>query len=682
MKKILLALAAVFMAVCSYAAVEIPQFYSENFVKMGLESDVPTDGWITYGNGAVPADGIPSDFFYLDGDLFNYIILNVGSESYVMANTIFKDNATPDEWLVSPEIEVPYDEAVLQVTAVGYAAKGALPSGTGKFKVLVSTTGTEQADFTDVVLASGSVNSSSSNEISTKQLAIALNGYKGKKIHLAFVVTSPNVGFIGFTNVKLGQYAINMTDYTKTLYKNGDSGSLDVNFGLKTPVAASSFSVRVDVDGKDVFTQTYKKNLGATASSTSLVMQRVKAENIGVIEKEKPLNYTMYVTPDFEGAIPSVVTGTLSAVENEYLNNIVLEEMTATGCTFCPRGLAALDYYHENYPGTDEVGKAIIIGIHGYVNFQDPMGNTPEIKAYLQNANVLAGGTGYPNVSFNRVKGYRGLEPANSYARFTEMIATKSFNEVKISKVETPVLAEGESLIGKTLNVTFDVRNGYSIVNRNLNAAVILIENNVKGFNSDYDQSNNFANETESSFSATYNKQFTPYAKKYLNGGELGMNPIPFSKMVYQHVLRGAYPSYYGESLTESWVANEAQTFTREFTMPENVMNPEETEVIVLVIDPETDEIVASDIKPYSEFVQVSGVKVAAAEGNVKVANENGTLKVNAAGNGVADVYSVDGAHLGSYAFNGELAVAAEWNGLVVVKVTTAAETTSAKLLF
>lgn len=668
------------MALSASAKFETTEFYSENFASMAIEHDYPTGEWITYGNGATPSAGYPALYF---GDLngSSYMLLTAGLNAFAMANTIFDGNVPADEWLITPEIEVPYDNAVVSFTAAGYSAVGRMPSGFGRFTVLASPTGgTAKEDFTQVVLKEGTVNTvgSESLEIPTKNIVASMNGLKGKKVRLAFVVNNQDqVGFVGFTDIQIGQYAIKLEqNLTSTLASVGNEYGVSANFSLYAPMTCPGVKATLKVNGEDAGEQYYAKPIG-NQNSTKMQIQLVEFPNIGVVENTDPINWELYITPDFEGAIPSMLNGTIGVAEYNYPQNVVVEEITATGCQACPSGIAALEYYGDTYKGGDGKGRFIGIAIHGYINHTDPM--SQGVETYLNKLQGFIGTTSYPSGAFNRDA--NGVDPANK-SDFERVYAKTSYNEAAITKVEIPDYNDTEEIHGKTINVNFSVKNGYTTINRPLDAAIVMIENNVQGNEKNYSQTNGFSTQSESYIVSAYGAFLVPYIKKFLPGGALGQGEISYRDIKYQHVARGIWPGFFGESIAESWTSGVAQDFNIEVKVPETVMKFDETEVIVLIMDADTHAIVASDIMPASEFVKVSGVETVAADSDVVIARNGDSLYVKSNGKSVADVYTIDGRHVASYSFEGELLKAAPANGVLVVKVAGEAAAKTAKLVF
>lgn len=683
MKKLFLTLISFVMVLNASAKFDTTDFYSEDFIKMSIDSDYPTNGWITYGNGAAPTGAAPIGFFGEGEDAANYVLINAGLNCIAFANTMFEGGVAADQWLITPEIEIPYDNASITFLACGYNANGTLqqmPGGTGKFKVLVSETGTAKEDFTEVLLQQGTVSTkgTDSAEIPTKTTSVSLNGYKGKKVHIAFVVNNTDqVGFVGFTNFVLGQYSLTIdNNLTENVVALGSPLDVKVNFALRTPVVCSSMKASLKVNGELVKEESYTKSFGSQTSNKP-VLQYVDFSNVKTIEDATPQNWELTILPDFEGAIPSVLTGTVGVPDKTYPNNVFVEEVTATGCQACTGGIGALEYYGDTYPGGEGKGKFIGAAIHGYINHTDPM--SEGVETYLSNFQGFIGTTTYPAAAFNRK--VKGVFPSN-VSDFERLYAEVAYNSAEITKVEIPENPTDENMIGENIKVHFDVKNGYSTINRQLNAAVILIENNVQGYNSDYSQTNGLVNQTESYVVNNYGSKLLPYLKKFLAGGQYGQGEISFRDIKYQHVARAMAPTFYGEELASEWVSDVAQSFDLDITVPETVMNFDETEAIVIILDNENNRVVASDIMPASKFVKVSGVENVNVASDIVVANSVGNLYVKSAEACVADVYTVDGKHVVSYNVNGELNVAAPATGVLVVKVASNNASKTAKLVF
>ncbi len=678
MKKVLLTLTALIVALSSSAAFVNNVFYEEDFINMGIDGDFIKGGWLTKGNGLQPEGEIPNAFFNTpEHGLQNYILLNAGMYCYAMCNTCYADNAPADQWLISPEIEIPYDEVTLVFTAAAYSALTEMPSGNNSFEVKISEGGTEVSDFK--TLHKDNIASRADTEINSKFIGFGINGYKGKKIRLAFVATGSNVGFTGFTNISLSQYAVQLAqNLTNDFVSPGESVSIDYNLRIKTPVACNNIKALLEVDGEAPLEKTIKKNVGS-ATSYNLIITRVTFNDVTTLTEDQAKNYTLTITPEFEGALPVVFTGTINCPSFSYPNNVVVEELTATGCQWCPRGIAALEYYHHAYPGTETQGKVINIAVHGFMNHVDPMNEG--VEEYYQKLGAIQQG-GLPGAEFNRST-VKTDPTAKEYVE--KYISQVSYQKASIQKVEVPSLETTDiyELYGKEMTVNYAVKNAFSTLNRPLNASVIMIEDGVVGTNSNYAQDNAYFSYNEAKVLNELGAWIVPYMRKFISGGELGMQLIPARQMVFDHVARLCWPTFYGVKIAEEWEADQNQDFSFTFKIPENVKDIEKTSVVVLITDPNNDnKIVASDIMAYSDFTKTSEVSEVSAS-TLSISKVNETISVNAENGTDVTVYALDGTVLGKYVLaGGNLTVAPAYKGMVVVKASNSNETKTAKLLF
>lgn len=690
MKKLFLTLAAGLIGMTASAyTISTPTTWSEDFVEMSKDSDYPTGGWITYGNESI-VNEVEQYYFGSKGEGPYYVFLDQGSKTMALATTDFINGSQADQWLVSPEVEVPYDEMTLAFNVCTYTAKAALGNNSlpdynvHPFKVLVSEEGSEKGDFKE--LYSAFVKNSGSENIESVERVINLNGYKGKKVHFAFVVTGSNIGMTGFTNIRLGQYTFYVTDdLNKEMAEVGSPISIDFNTKVKAPVATPYLNAVLYINGEKITEKSYKKAFGSATSYTA-VIQRIKLENIYTPTDDTPLSYKLELTPDFEGAIPTVIEGGFGFPKYKYLSNVVCEEMTGTKCGWCPRGIAALEYYHDKYPGSETQGKVINIGIHSSALGTDPMATG--VERYLTSLAEVNGTAGLPGAVFNRNS--QGKDPVCA-GEVERQIALESNNTAKIVKVEMP---EGDmnDIEGKTMKVTVDVKNGFDSQQSNLSMAIVLLENNVHNNSSLYNQ-NNYNNkypDGQAIYDAIQNenmgavKDMIPYFNQFSSSGEYNTDPVSYNKMYYQHVARGIYPSFAGETLSQKWTADEAQTYTIEFAIPSNVMDPENLEVVALVMNNSSrGSIVASDNMKREFFNSDSGVDAVESASSIKVYNEAGTLVVEAAAGCEVEVYALDGVKIGNYTVaDGKLSLESGLKGAVIVKVTSNEAIKIQKLIF
>jgi len=225
---------------------------------------------------------------------------------------------------------------------------------------------------------------------------------------------------------------------------------------------------------------------------------------------------------------------------------VLVEEGTGTWCTWCPRGAVFMDSMIHTYPD-HFIGVAVHNG--------DPM----MVPEYNDNLGIAA----FPNIVFER-ESYIGFgTPADVeipfLQRVTEAPVARLTNEIEYNQStnELTVTVHAEFLQ--------DVSGDYR-----LNA--ILIENDVTGTTSGYNQVNAYANN----------------GNGWMGGFELLSSPVPASMMVYNDVGRALLGGFAGAqgSLPAAITAGETHSYTFTYIVDPAVIDMENTEVIGLITEP------------------------------------------------------------------------------------------------
>lgn len=664
MKKSLLlpAVAACFLS--ASAAVETPAFYTENFRAQSEKGDFPTDGWTTRGIESTPIADITAAFPGL-GTESKYVLIDYGMQTLAMSPTNYTDDAVADEWLISPAIEVTPDNVELSFTAATYTFGGKWGAGNNTFKVMVSSTGTAPEDFTEVF--DDYVNSVSAQEVVLKDYCVALSGYAGKKIHIAFVNTGQNVGLTGFSNVVLGDYAVTFDNFTAEISTPGTTEWLSVNVGIKTPVKCPGVNATLTY-GNTKIEKYFKKAIGNTGNKVIYIRMDFEDTPFDFTESSV-IDYTLTVVPAYEGAPASTLTGNITQTNLTYPSNVVMEELTSVQCQYCPYGISALEYFTDTYPIEEGKPKFIPIGIHALTLGEDPMAE--DVALYVSNTMDLNGTTSLPQCILNRST--QGLSP-NNRDWVTRIFSQPSQRKAEIKEVK--VAGDGQAL-----DVTFDTYNAYTSKSVDLNACVVITEDKVKGNSLSYNQLNAIYNMTEAQVSSSYGEFLLPYLKKYMIGGEYGMNPVPYSLMEYEHVARGIFPSYDGTPIQREWVEDVPQSNTFTVEMPESVMDIRNLNVIVLILNPATQAIVASDIMSANKF-EMSGVEEVA-DGGFDARLEGSNLVVAAADGARVEVLNAQGMPVaGARVAGGSATIDMSGNhGIIIVRVADSSNSSVRKFI-
>lgn len=670
---------------------EYAPYFTEDFQEMSMKGELLVGDWITYGNGATPYHTEDSSTDLLqyfqpggaDTPVYDYVLLNNGDYAFAMScgsfNLVDDVRPTTDQWLITPEIEILEDDAVFMFTAATYTTTyWGVNSAT--FELLVSEGGTAKEDFTSVMT---DYVSSNNGKFVTRNFAGIINGYKGKKVRFAFVNKSTaNVGLLGITNIIVGNYAADIENQTERTAVPGDKVYVHLNVGLKVPQKCKR--ARVELEYDDVKAVTYAEADYGSVSHKVVYIECEFDEN-PIVMTNKPVYYTVTITPEFYDdnigytPLPVILKGTITVPEKYWPNNVVIEEGTATGCSYCTRGIAALEYFAHNYPGSDTEGKAIPIGVHGVMNYKDPMNEG--VETYITALAALNGTGNLPLAMFNRAT--RGKDPANLQE------FQRAFNKQAIYKAEIKGISFPDNpTFGDKLTVNFDVRSGFTAENMPLLVACVLLEDNVKGHNSNYNQANNYAMLSTDQVAAQGFGFIREEMAQFCSGGKLGMSTIPFDQMTYQHVARGIWPDFLGTNFGKDWVADTPVDGSLTFEFPTNitgilsgsdaVIDTENLSAVILVMDPmDRYAIVASDIAQLN--AKHTSVKESAA-GIASASRLGNLVSVNAPEGSYAEIYSVDGIRHAAFAVNGQTSAEVAAPGVLIVRIQTPSGVETIKL--
>jgi hypothetical protein len=229
---------------------------------------------------------------------------------------------------------------------------------------------------------------------------------------------------------------------------------------------------------------------------------------------------------------------------------VVLEQATGTWCQWCPRGHVFSEYMDDTYENSIEIA----------VHNNDPMANS----TYDSGIGAIIGG--YPSGLVDRF--YNDIDPSQ-------------FEDLYLQRMEMPALASVEvetTYDSNTRGLDMVINASFAInTTGNYRINAILVEDNVTGTGSGYNQANAYSGGGAGA----------------MGGYESLPNPVPASQMVYHHVGRRLMGGWSGtaNSIPSSIVAGEVYTQEYSFTIPATWDDAEVT-VVGVIIDQATGEIV------------------------------------------------------------------------------------------
>lgn len=238
---------------------------------------------------------------------------------------------------------------------------------------------------------------------------------------------------------------------------------------------------------------------------------------------------------------------------------VLFEEATGTWCQWCPRGAVYMDSLHKVYPTT-----AMLVAVHN----SDPM----EVAEYDDN---LAGYiSGYPSGLVDRKNGE--FDPSQFFDEY----------DVRINGYTPCDITVNATYNASTRAYNIDLSASFAAdLAGDLRFNVVVVEDEVRGTGSGYNQANAYAGGANGPMGNYHNLPST----------------VPAAQMVYDHVARAILGNWVGfeASLPNSVTANSTHTYNTTYTLPAGI-NPDKVHIIGWVTDANTGEVFNTNEKNFS----------------------------------------------------------------------------------
>lgn len=649
--KRIIAPVAAMMAMPALAGIMVPStVFSIDFADYGEAgmTYLPAE-WHTFGCGETPLEPY-SEMFGEDGPY--YVVHKAATYWGAYSNSSYVSNTPADEWLVTPPIHMESDVALLTFTAMATGTWNA-----SEFRVMVSDKGFTPDDFTKAPVADKQLRSSEYS-VNTSGFSAVVKGYAGKDVRLAFVNRSSDAGLLGFNNIEVAPYHVEIANDTPSVLPAGSLFNISMTATVSTPVVCSGLTaVLILPDGSR---ETLELNPRLTSGGTKVALAFPGEYRM----PEDGFSYTVEILPGMEGAEAAVYTGTIDAPTSFYAPVVLVEEFTGSWCGNCPRGMAFMDYYHDRFNGADGQGRVIGVALHS----NDMMSMTnPD---YLNASMTAVGVTGYPGASFNREV---GGDPSD-VATVEQMMGRDCFSSIRIDRVD---FHPGDEEIG----VAYTVRNAFSRDDIGERVAFIVTESDVRGNNQGWNQANFLSGYSQQAVENTYGSELVPYFIPFISGS----STISYTDIAYEHVARGIYPDYNGVRLEGACEADAERRGSYTLPVDRKIINEEHINVVAVLLDADNGQVLSADETAYDRFnldltavdalSADSGRPLAFVEGRgIRIAGEN---PVN------VEIYGADGRILfeGALPGGGWLDMS-RIPGFCIVRVVSGEESTVLKGVF
>lgn len=344
------------------------------------------------------------------------------------------------------------------------------------------------------------------------------------------------------------------------------------------------------------------------------------------------------VNNEANGSTEATSTGNMFVVSSIVPRKVVEEEVTASGCPYCTRGIAGMEAMADMYPDN-----WIGIAIHGSVNWTDPM--------VISDYNEVNLPTALPGALLNRIYDVDPYFGSNNNMLGIADDIKKQINTCPEAGVTvSPVWKdENQNVITVNTDVKFVINNDeapYAL-------GYVLVADGLKGTSSNWMQYNGYYGATGA--------ESEPYIYAWTKKGEYVASArgycVPQDEMVYDHVAIAAKSVNKGieGSITAPLVAEQIQSHQVEFdltngiksytTKEELVQDKSKLKVVAMLINTQTGEIINADEKEIAPYGSsgISGTTTEAA-GATEVARYSidGT-KLSAPAKGVNIIKMSDG---------------------------------------
>ncbi|MFP8895652.1 choice-of-anchor J domain-containing protein [Chryseobacterium sp. EZn1] len=502
-------------------------YYSQDFNTGGLNGWVSTD-----------IDGDGKQWFY--GSASN-IYPNLGSGSMASYS---KQALTPNNLITSPLIDLSAVTASNAYLIYNLATDSNKPNE--KYSVYVTTTNASGAItastpvYTETVAAGG-----------VQSRVINVSSFIGQQVYISFRhYDCTNQYYLILDNIRvksLADYDVSLKNVSLSRY-----GLTNTDYFIKATVKNNGAQTINNI--------TLNWNDGADHSAVIALPTPLAPDDEKIIMHSVAVNYSSLVEKNINVSVTGVngfpdstpADNTLSVLFNTVSQNspkkVVIEEGTGTWCGYCPRGAVAMHNAENSFPN-DFIG----IAVHN----NDPM----TLAEYNTGANFNS----FPGMNVDRSLLRQGVS-----SDFSEFISARK------SLIVPVALNATSSLAGRILTFNASAVFRTNFANASLRFAAVVIEDEVKGTTSGYNQANYYAGSTTS-----------------MGGYESKPNPVPAADMVYDHVGRMLLGGYAGQAgsipstLTDGQIVN--YTFTADVPTAYNL---DKIKVALLLLDGTTGEIV------------------------------------------------------------------------------------------
>ncbi|MDE7347965.1 MAG: choice-of-anchor J domain-containing protein [Muribaculaceae bacterium] len=537
------------------------------------------------GDNNTPTDEMKSLDFVVDDVIYPWIPTRDESDvNYAAAShSCYDPEGKSDDWMVTPQLYIPDDQATLTFKSQNYRA-----SKKDVLKVYVW----ESEDVVTILTPSiidkiryngdlvyNQVQTPGESEENLKDdwtlNSVDLSQYAGKYIYIAFVNDNFNQSIVFVDDILVSREVVAVISVdTQTTVVDEDEVGINGRFVVMKQGGIKGYEITLSDAAGNVLSDLTSDEAMEYGEMASFVFDSPVA-----LEKAETNSYLITFTSGGESVtlkhdIRNLLFGTTK--------RIVLEEMTGTGCQFCPQGILGIEYLQELF------GDLFIpMAIHSYTG--DPMGGA-EHNAYSSFLQQSAAPSGNIN---------RGPVTSPMYFQTNDYFFVAPDGMTWAQKAEEALLEMAEADI-EISSVDVNQNDGKVMVDASLKSAInlhdaginvfgVLMEDGVPGR-----QTNGMFN-TEA-----------PGLGEWGKGGAYAEQSVFW---MYDDVVRGTsaiesngiYSGFNGKGgyVPAEVTAGEELPFTFDFNLPSGIKDLGKTKVCLMLIDAYTGKYINAAVSGY-----------------------------------------------------------------------------------
>ena len=628
------------------------------------------DNWIRYDGDQLTPAAIPTSWDFIPNGAWMLVHSDNGSTDWAFAShSMYTPAGQANDWLVTPQINVPDDKAYLRFDSQSY-----LESANDVLKVIVLASdeiyqqplnASIIAKFEsegDVVINERQLpgDDEESLEGDWRHNVVSLAKYAGKNIYVAFVNQNNDQSAIFVDNVQIVREVL-FTYNINTPARVVNRTSADIS---------GTLVVTAEQDEYPALTLTLRDSQGNPVSTLTAPDSPVANGYVYNFSFAEPLplqeatanDYTIDVTLGEE-------TGTIfGAVKNLTFapsQKIVLEEFTGSGCSNCPLGIRAIENMQSIFGdrfipitirtyGSDFLGT----GMAGYSSFLGlSAAPTGRINRGVISSPTISLGNGTFTFSGEGISLSDGSD-SNLWLDYANAEFTRG------TDIELTVTASAYNSADNTFTADVAVRSALNLANQNINLFAVITEDRLESY-----QENGVYSYTD------------PNLGEWGQGGIYGTQFVMYT---FDDVARGTYGATYngtGGLIPATLQAGQVYTAAISGALTAQVSVPANCQINVLAIDGNTNRILTAERVKLGDKSGIDDVVADGADAaDVHVAAADNAVVIRAAGQFAAQVYAADGTLLAAANGTDLVTVPVVHKGIAIVRVTTAHGAKAVKL--